>query len=124
MAKAKDKKSKAKDKSKAREESSDVQTSPEPVESGKPEEDMGAETEKPDETPAEPPVEHKPMVAFSMNKAKDVRLAVPAADVTHTAMALKTCTRFVGGWIVLTKDTEVKARKEIIESLRRQGLVR
>jgi hypothetical protein len=74
--------------------------------------------------PEGPPKEHKPMVAFSLNRARAVKHAVPSADVVHTAIATKTCTRFVGGWIVLEAGEEVKARKDVIESLRLQGLVR
>jgi hypothetical protein len=70
------------------------------------------------------PKETKPMVAFSLSKAKAVPHAVLSADVVHTAIATKTCTRFVGGWIVIEAGKEVKARKEVIESLRLQGLVR
>jgi hypothetical protein len=68
--------------------------------------------------------ESKPIVAFSVNKAKDIRHAVPAEDVLFKAVALQDASRFVGGWITLEAGKEVRARKEVIESLRRQGLVR
>lgn len=68
--------------------------------------------------------EYKPMIAFSLNKAKAVKHSIPNDDVVHTAIATKTCTRFVGGWITLEADKEVKARKDVIENLRLQGLVR
>jgi len=76
------------------------------------------------ETSKETPKEHKPIVAVSVNRAKNVRHAVQSADVVHTAVALKTCVRFVCGWIVLEAGKEVKARKEVIENLRLQKLVR
>jgi len=77
-----------------------------------------------EEPQKEPQKEHKPIVAVSLNKAKEARQAILSADVVHTAVATKTCTRFVGGWIVLEAGKEVKARKEVLESLRLQGLVR
>lgn len=91
-----------------------------PVAESAPEEEKIEEQKAPEESPKE----HKPMVAFSLNRARAVKHAVPSADVVHTATATKTCTRFVGGWIVLEAGKEVKARKEVIESLRLQGLVR
>jgi len=81
-------------------------------------------TEDKERFPEKSSKDHTPIVAVPVKTAKAVDPKAQRSDVVHTAIATKTCTRFVGGWMVLEAGKEVKASKEVLESLRLQGLVR
>lgn len=67
--------------------------------------------------------------ALGKDETKPAPAAVPAAEsaasssTMETAVALKTCVKFVGGWHHLVKGKKITAPKEILANLRQNGFV-
>jgi len=71
------------------------------------------EPPKPESKPEEKPVK------------KAIPRAIPVGNVVEqeTAVALKTCVKYVAGWVKLVRGKPVTKPKEVIAALRTAGLV-